>query len=138
MAHRQSLGAVEAAFDVLPGIERHPVAWRDPPQHAIDLPRPRRLDRSVAIGADDKAMIGQHGDAERTGFAGMAAHDRATHVGAVSEVQRHDAGKMLGRSAAQTENASAMTTGTAIRATKPKIHNCSMPSDETPLSSVSR
>ena len=55
--HRQHGAAIKPGLKILIGVEAGQVARREPPHHAIDVLPERRLDRRIAVGHDDEAII---------------------------------------------------------------------------------
>src|SRR6516225_4176192 len=87
---------IKPAGDIFPGGKGDAVARAEPPQHAVNRTRLTWGDRRMTMRRDQKAKIRQRGDADRCGARCVAAHHRATHVGAISEVKRHGADPSAG------------------------------------------
>src|SRR5262249_54983859 len=87
--HRQDPAQIQPGVDALIAMERHQITQRHAPEPPAQEGAGMRRDRANAVRIDHKAPARERRHAERHRTRTARAHQRAAHVRAVGEVQRH-------------------------------------------------
>src|SRR5262249_57150899 len=66
ISHRQPAASIETRGNPLIIVERPDLAWRKPPQDAMDARARRRRHRRVAVAHHNETVMREHGCPERT------------------------------------------------------------------------
>ena len=90
MTYGQIPDIVKTLVQKLVGVKSRNIARGEPPQNAVDDVTPVCTDRTPSINANEKTVIGEHGRTHCPGARTATLHGRTIHIGAISEIERHD------------------------------------------------
>src|SRR5262249_19160600 len=112
--HRQGAAQIELGVDSLVGVDGGEVARGQAPEYAIGGAARRGRGRADAVAVAHEPPARQGSNAERGRARAARAHQRAAHVRAIGEVERHGGTRAEERVPSQIEKPSAITNGSRI------------------------
>src|SRR6516162_59757 len=90
MTYGQIPDIVKTLVQKLEGVKSGDITRGEPPQNAVDDVTPPCTDRAPSINSNEKTVVVEHRRPHCPGAGTAALHGRTIHVGAISEIQRHD------------------------------------------------
>jgi hypothetical protein len=90
MTYGQIPDIVKTLVQKLVGVKSRDIARGEPPQYAVDDVTPACTDRAPSINANEKTVVVEHGRTHCQGTRTATLHGQTIHIGAISEIERHD------------------------------------------------